>query len=229
VVETRERLTRDKIVSAALALMDAGGLEAVTMRRVGRELSVEAMSLYNHVEDKDALLDGVCEQVMRGFSFPPHAADWTVEARALARSFRRILRSHPNVITLFSQHKSRMLSIDAFRPMEAALSCLRRAGLSDHETAQAYRMFGGFIFGFVLMEVGQQFGADLAEGMTPEQVAQMLPSDELTTVAALLPEIANCDPDVDFEYGLDLMIRGLEAQIAARAEAQISASRRRVR
>lgn len=214
-VETRERLTRDKIVGAALAIMDAEGLEGVTMRRVGRELGVEAMSLYNHVEDKDALLDGVCEQVMRGFSFPPHASDWTVEARALARSFRRVLRSHPNVITLFSQHTGRMLSFDAFRPMEAALSCLRRAGLSEHETAQAYRMLGGFIFGFALMEVGQQFGKDLPEGMTPEQVAQMLPPDELPTTGALLAELANCNPDVDFEYGLDLMIRGLQARIAA--------------
>ena len=212
--ETRERLTRDKIVGAALAIMDAEGLGAVTMRRVGRELGVEAMSLYNNVEDKDALLDGVCELVMRGFSFPPPAEDWTVEARALARSFRQVLRTHPNVITLFSEHKGRMLSFDAFRPIDAALSCLRRAGLADHETAQAYRMFGGFIFGFVLMEVGQQFGKDLPGGMTPEQVAQMLP-DELATTAALLPELANCDPDVDFEYGLDLMIRGLEARIAA--------------
>jgi TetR/AcrR family transcriptional regulator, tetracycline repressor protein len=212
--ETRERLTRDKIVGAALAIMDAEGLEAVTMRRVGRALGVEAMSLYNHVEDKDALLDGVCELVMRGFSFPPREEDWTVEARALARSFRQVLRTHPNVITLFSEHKGRMLSFEAFRPIDAALSCLRRAGLSDHETAQAYRMFGGFIFGFVLMEVGQQFGKDLPAGMTPEQVAQMLP-DELATTAALLPELANCDPDVDFEYGLDLMVRGLEARIAA--------------
>jgi AcrR family transcriptional regulator len=217
-VETRERLTRDKVVEAALAIMDAEGLDAVTMRRVGHELGVEAMSLYNHVEDKDALLDGVCELVMRGFSFPPHAADWTVEARALARSFREVLRSHPNVITLFSQHKGRMLSFDAFGPIEAALSCLRRAGLSDHETAQAYRMFGGFIFGFVLMEVGQQFGKDLPRGMTPEDVAQMLPPDELPTTVALLPELADCDPELDFEYGLDLMIRGLEARIATSPE-----------
>jgi TetR/AcrR family tetracycline transcriptional repressor len=217
-VETRERLTRDKVVEAALAIMDAEGLEAVTMRRVGHELGVEAMSLYNHVEDKDALLDGVCELVMRGFSFPAHATDWTVEARALARSFREVLRSHPNVITLFSQHKGRMLSFDAFRPIEAALSCLRRAGLSDHETAQAYRMFGGFIFGFVLMEVGQQFGKELPGGMTPEHVAQMLPADELPTTVALLPELADCDPELDFEYGLDLMIRGLEARVATPAE-----------
>jgi TetR/AcrR family tetracycline transcriptional repressor len=213
-VETRERLTRDKIVGAALAIMDEEGLDAVTMRRVGRELGVEAMSLYNYVHDKDALLDGVCELVMGGFSFPPPAEDWTVEAQALARSFRQVLRTHPNVITLFSEHKGRMLSFEAFRPIDAALSCLRRAGLSDHETAQAYRMFGGFIFGFVLMEVGQQFGKDLPVGMTPELVAQMLP-EELATTAALLPELANCDPDVDFEYGLDLMVRGLEARIAA--------------
>ena len=218
-VRARERLTKDRILDAALKIMDAEGLDAVTMRRVGRELGVEAMSLYNHVEDKEAILDGVCERVLRKFEFPPPADDWTQEARALARSFRKVLRSHPNVITLFSQHEGRMLSHDAFRPMEAALACLRRAGLSDHETAQAYRMIGGFIFGFVLMEVGQQFGADVPDGgLPPDRLAQMLPADEFPTTIELLPELANCVPDADFEYGLDLMIRGLRTKSSEPAD-----------
>ena len=72
----REKLSRDRVIETALALMDDEGLEAVTMRRVGRELGVEAMSLYNHVEDKEDLLDGICEHVMSGFRFPEPSDDW---------------------------------------------------------------------------------------------------------------------------------------------------------
>ena len=70
----REPLTRDRIIEAALRVMDAEGLEAVTMRRIGRELGVEAMSLYNHVEDKDDILEGVTERAMNEFEFPPPPA-----------------------------------------------------------------------------------------------------------------------------------------------------------
>ena len=79
----REPLTKERIVDAALRVMDAEGLEAVTMRRIGRELGVEAMSLYNHVEDKDDILNGVTERVMTGFDYPPFTGDWFQDGRAM--------------------------------------------------------------------------------------------------------------------------------------------------
>src|SRR4029079_17183606 len=97
-LQARPSLSRERVLRAAVEIMDAEGIEAVTMRRIGRELGVEAMSLYNHVEDKAAILDGICEVVMAEFSFPPETEDWEELARAGARGWRDMLRSHPNVI-----------------------------------------------------------------------------------------------------------------------------------
>ena len=85
----REKLTRDRIVDAALAVMDAEGLDAVSMRRVAREVGVDAMSLYHHVRDKDALLQAVCDRVMAGFEFPSDEGSWEDRCKAAARSWRR--------------------------------------------------------------------------------------------------------------------------------------------
>ena len=102
----RERLSRDRIIEAALRVMDGEGLEAVTMRRIGRELGVEAMSLYNHVEDKDDILEGVTERVMNEFEFPPSTGDWASDAREMAREWRRLLGLHPSVCQLLAErHK----------------------------------------------------------------------------------------------------------------------------
>src|SRR5512134_389303 len=93
----REPLTRERVIEAALRIMDAEGLEAVTMRRIGRELGVEAMSLYNHVRDKDDILDGISDAVMSQFEMPSATKDWSKDARAMAREWRRLLGLHPGV------------------------------------------------------------------------------------------------------------------------------------
>src|SRR6188472_1378464 len=91
----RVPLTRDRITEAALRLMDAEGLDAVSMRRVAREVGVEAISLYNHVRDKDDLLNAVIERIMASFEFPDGTGDWMEQAKAGARSWRRLLQAHP--------------------------------------------------------------------------------------------------------------------------------------
>ncbi|HET9672940.1 MAG TPA: TetR family transcriptional regulator, partial [Actinomycetota bacterium] len=122
---TREPLTRKRVIDAALGVMDAEGLEAVTMRRVAREVGVEAMSLYHHVEDKDDLLDGICERVMAEFRFPEPSDDWAESCRRGARAWRSLLRRHPNVMTLFAQQRGPVRSIESLRPTEYALGLLR--------------------------------------------------------------------------------------------------------
>lgn len=216
----RAPLTRERIVETALHLMDTEGLEAVTMRRVGRELSVEAMSLYHHVRDKEDILTGVVEAVMAEFEFPdqldPRWADrsWAERGRAAARAWRKLLKAHPNVITLMSERREPMTSLRALRPMEHAIGTLRESGLSDEEAVQAFRAFGGYIQGFVLAEVANMFGGEGVE-VPPEEISAMLPVGELPNLAATLPHLFRCDFDEAFEYGLDLMIRGLEARVAA--------------
>jgi AcrR family transcriptional regulator len=217
-VETthRGRLTRELIVQTALAVMDAEGLDAVTMRRVGRELGVEAMSLYNHVRDKEDLLDGISEAVMADFRWEASSGDWVAEGRAAAHEWRRLLKAHPNVMTVLAERKHPLTSPDSLRPTEIALGILRRAGLSERETIHAFQAIGGYIFGLVMMEVGNvgpgrpgQAGAEVS-GELSASIASDFPC-----LAQMLPWLAECDMDATFEFGLDLLLEGIRSKTAA--------------
>ena len=212
-VRSREPLTRDRVIEAALRVMDEEGLEAVSMRRVAREVGVEAMSLYHHVEDKEDLLDGICERVMAEFDFPEPVEEWAENCRRGARAWRQLLQAHPAVMRLFAEQRGPIRSIDSMRPMEYALRILGSSGLSDRDTAQAFHAFGGYIQGFVIMELGSiAGGADEAHTKAHAELASMLP-DEFSALQACSRYFAECDPDEQFEFGLDLLIRGLEAKV----------------
>jgi AcrR family transcriptional regulator len=214
-VERNQRtpLTRERIVDAALRLMDAEGLEAVTMRRVAREVGVEAMSLYHHVRDKDDLLQAVCDRVMAGFDFPEEGGDWATRCKAGARSWRRLLQAHPDVMRLFAEtHGPSPSSPESLRPTEYALGLLREGGLSDRDTVQAFHAFGGYIQGFVMMEGGAINGTDPE---THERFAAQVPAEVFPVLSAVGRYFAECHADEQFEFGLDLMLRGLQARVAA--------------
>ena len=209
----RERLTRERIIAAALRVMDTDGLEAVSMRRIAREVGVEAMSLYHHVRDKEDVLDGICEAVMREFKYPDEAGDISERLRAGARSYRRILQAHPDVMRLFAErHGPARSSPDSYRPMEFALRLFREAGLSDRDCVQAFHAFGGYIQGFVMMEGGTIASPERVN--RKQDLAVMLPLDEFPVLAAVSHYFAECDGDEQFEFGMDLMIRGLTAKVA---------------
>jgi AcrR family transcriptional regulator len=179
------------------------------MRRIGRELGVEAMSLYNHVEDKEDILDGICELVMAEFEFPEPAEEWAESCRRGARSWRRLLKDHPDVMRLFAQERGPVRSIDSMRPMEFALRLIRASGLSDRDTAQAFHAFGGYIQGFVIMELGSIAGGTTKTQLEGhEEIMAALP-DEFVALRAAHPYFAECDADEQFEFGLDLLIRGV--------------------
>jgi TetR/AcrR family tetracycline transcriptional repressor len=207
----REPLTRERILRTALRLMDQEGLEAVTMRRVGRQLGVEAMSLYNHVEGKEAILDGVCELVLSEYELPEALeGDWTIDLRTLGRAFRRLLKAHPNVITLLTQHRHPTMRPEAWRPLEALLGTLRGAGLSVEETARAQGLLIGFVMGFVMQELGPTFqpGGE-PPGPDHEAVGRMLLSYGLVHTAEVFPHLKECDFDAEFEYCMDVIGAGL--------------------
>ena len=221
VTQIRTPLTRERVVDAALRVMDEEGLEAVSMRRVAREVGVEAMSLYHHVDDKEDLLDGVCECVMAEFDFPEPSDDWKENCRRGARAWRELLRRHPNVMRLFAEERGPIRSVDSMRPTEFALRILRSSGLSDRDTAQAFHAFGGYIQGFVMMELGSIAGGSDEEHMKAHaELAASLPGD-FETMQAVGPYFLECDADEQFEFGLDLLIRGLEAK--ARASTAVTA------
>ncbi len=210
----RERLTRNRVIDAALLIMDADGIEAVTMRRVAREVGVEAMSLYNHVTDKEDLLDGICARVMADFRFPDEEGDWVATTRHGASEWRRVLKSHPNVLALFAERNKPMTDLDALMPMEFALRTIGRAGIGEREAVQVFNVMGGYIMGFVMMESGRMFGGGTMEKDTPspDQMAHVLAAGQLPCVAAALPHLASCDPDEQFAFGLDLLLAGLQAR-----------------
>lgn len=212
-VRSREPLTRDRVIEAALRVMDEEGLDAVSMRRVAREVGVEAMSLYHHVEDKEDLLDGICEHIMAGFEFPDPVDDWVENCKRGARAWRRLLQAHPAVMRLLAEQRGPTRSIDSMRPMEFALRILRGSGLSDRDTAQAFHAFGGYIQGFVIMELGSiAGGSDEEHTKFHAELADALP-DEFPSLRAVSRYFAECDSDEQFEFGLDLLIRGLEAKV----------------
>lgn len=210
----REPLTRERVIRAALRIMDEEGLEAVTMRRLGREVGVEAMSLYNHVKDKEDLLDGITELVLAEIASPPESADWYEQARGASHEWRRVLKSHPNVVRLLAERKHPMTSVVALKPMEHALDILRRAGLSEQETVQAFRAVGGYIFGYVMMEVGNLLAENPSAGLAadPEEVLRLIPVDELPGFAELAPYIIQCDMDATFDFGLELLLDGIRTR-----------------
>jgi AcrR family transcriptional regulator len=179
----RPPLTRERVIEAALRVMDLEGLEAVTMRRIGRELGVEAMSLYNHVEDKDDILAGVVEMAMGQFRFPEPSGDWMTDARAMAREWRRLLMLHPPLCQLLAERHKPLEGLAAFRAMDAALGTLRASGLSDRQAAQAFNALGSYILGFVLMEQGLMLGQDEDHARMHEQAMHGVRQAGLTNVA----------------------------------------------
>jgi TetR/AcrR family transcriptional regulator, tetracycline repressor protein len=213
----REPLTKDRIIEAALHVMDREGLDAVTMRRIGRELGVEAMSLYNHVEDKDDILNGVTERVMTEFDYPPFTGGWDVDARALAREWRRLLNLHPSVCQLLAERHKPLEGLAAFGAMDAALGLLRGAGLSDRDAAQAFNALGSYILGYVTMEQGLMLGNDEENAKQRDLAMDALQGSGLHNVMACFPHFTECDTDQQFDFGLDLIFRGIRAGVAGTA------------
>jgi AcrR family transcriptional regulator len=224
VAPAREPLTRDRVVAAALRIMDDEGLEAVTMRRIAREVGVEAMSLYHHVRDKEDLLDGICAMVMRDFHFPDEDRPWIDVARDGAREWRRVLREHPNVIALWADRQRPMTEFESLMPMEFALRVIARAGIDEREGVLVFNVLGGYIMGVVMMEVGAMFSAGTARRDPPglsaahsklpdEEFAQFLPAETFPCIVAALPHLADCDPDAQFEFGLDLLLAGILSRV----------------
>jgi AcrR family transcriptional regulator len=214
-VTPRERLTRERVIEAALGIMDDEGLEAVTMRRVAREVGVEAMSLYNHVKDKDDLLQGIRLAVFREFGHPDLERDDPFgNGRRVARAWRDLLKRHPQMLELLADSHDPPSSPEALRPMDTALAVLGTMGVPPEEMVEVFHVFGGFIQGVVMME--QQMKFEQHGGMAA--LAGLIEPEELPCITAALPYMDSCDFDQQFELGLDLMLDGIKARYAGPAD-----------
>ena len=212
----RGRLNRERVLRAAITVADAGGIESLTMRRLGEELGVEAMSLYKHVANKDDLLDGMVDLVFAEIELPAAGTDWRTAMHERAVSARAALTRHPWATPLM---QSRTAPGPAtLRHHDTVIGTLRKAGFSVELTAHAFSALDGYIYGFALQqkslpfetleeaqEVGRQMFARMPEGQFPHLT-------ELTVEHILQP---GYDYGDEFEYGLDLILDGLDRALRA--------------
>ncbi|MDQ3987097.1 MAG: TetR/AcrR family transcriptional regulator C-terminal domain-containing protein [Actinomycetota bacterium] len=209
---TRERLSRDRILEAALALIDRDGLDALSMRRLGAECGVEAMSLYNHFPNKDELLKGVTGVILREIELPDlRRQSWVEALRSGFHSYRRVLLSHPNVIPLMTVKPD--VSPESFRPIEFAMEILRTAGFDPVTALHAHWLLVGFTMGHVSFQAASTFADPDAAVLEIEERKRVLSEDEFPRLYEVFPYLAECDFDSAFHFGLDVLLEGLAARL----------------
>ena len=207
----RVRLNRERVIASAVLLADSGGLEALTMRRLGEELNVEAMSIYNHVANKDDLIAGMADSIFGEIELPSHGDDWKTAIRKRSISFRDVLARHLWATTV--RDSGTNPGPATLRHHDRVIGTFRNGGFSVAQTAHAFSAVDSYIYGFAMQEKSLPF-------TTPEETAAMaaimlgqLPrSDypylaELTADHVLKPGYSYGD---EFLVGLDLVLDGLE-------------------
>ncbi len=211
---TRKALSRDRILEQALAVADADGIDSISMRKLGRSLGFEAMSLYNHVANKDDLLDGMLDVVLAEMEVPK-AEDGIAGIRTAAISAHASLRRHPWAAgLLMAPARVRPLRL-AF--MDGLLAALRGAGFSPETTYHAYHVIDAHIIGFSLWQSTHDFA--LPEEITDDLQAfldRMLPVETYPDLHA--HGIQHLEPGPlgntsAFEYGLDLLLESLQQRL----------------
>jgi AcrR family transcriptional regulator len=211
--EPRLPLSRDRILRAALALADEQGIESVTMRKLGRLLGgFEAMSLYNHVANKDDLLDGMLDLVLDECEPPAPDGPWDEAVRASAISIHAALRNHAWATPLMMTGGIRPARL---RYMDSLLGRLREAGFSADLTYAVYHVLDGHIFGFALWEIGHTMKAEDAAELASSVLPMLDGYPYLREHADQhMNEGAHHDLSA-FELGLDLILDGLRDVLGA--------------
>ena len=207
----RTPLSRERVLRAALVLADTGGIEALTMRRLGEELGVEAMSLYNHVADKGDILDGVTDLVFSEIAVPSGRADWKAAMRLRAISAREALVRHPWAAALMqSRTKPGPANL---RHHDSVIGTLRQAGFTIHLAAHAFSVMDSYIYGFAQQQHNLTYTTSKAAAAVAERLLGQMPADEYPHLAEMMTEHAmkpGYDYGEEFEFGLDLILDGLD-------------------
>ena len=208
----REPLTRDRVLQAALELADAGGFHSLSMRKVAGSLGVEAMSLYNHVANKEDIVDGLVDRVFAEIAVTePGTLDWKVAMRERAISVRAALGRHRWAVGLM---EGRMNPGPAnIRNHDAVMGCLREGGFAFRDAVHAYSVMDAYIYGFALQERGLPFDAPEESAEVMRRQRETIPSmDEYPYLVEIATELekAGYDYDEEFIFGLDLVLDGVE-------------------
>jgi AcrR family transcriptional regulator len=223
-VRRRPALSRQEVLATALRLIDADGVEALSMRRMGKALGRDPMRLYRFASSKDELLDGVVELVLGELRVPAaEAGNWEEVLRRSAHAFREIALAHPHVVPLLVTRPLAtplaLRPLGTLRPLEALLELFIGAGFDERRALHAYRLYIGFLQGHVLNELQERVH-------DPEETDDLLrlglhrlPAKEFPRLRSLAAELASYDGRQELEEGLDVVLGGLRRQLGASSRA----------
>ena len=206
----RKPLSRARVLRAAVAIADKAGLEAFSMRGLAQELGVVPMALYKHVANKDELLDGMVDIVFSEIELPPEDLDWRPAMRSRAISTREALKRHSWAIGMM---ESRHPGPANLRNHNAVMGCLRKAGFPFELAVHAYSLQDAYIYGFALQEKDLGFETPGSAGEAAQRRAETIEAlgeyPYLLEITSKLPG-SGYDTAVEFTWGLDLILDGLE-------------------
>jgi AcrR family transcriptional regulator len=208
----RTPLSAERVLAGSITLADRIGIEQFTIRKLATALDTKPMTIYHHLPNKDAILDGMVDIVFSEIALPPMDTDWKPALRLRSVSAREVLARHPWAGPMMNSRTSPGPS--TLRHLDAVIGCFRRGGFSVDMTAHGFALIDSYIYGFALQEAslpatGGEDMAELAESIIePLPVAEFPHLMELTTEHVLQP---GYDFGAEFEFGLDLILDGIEA------------------
>jgi len=209
--DDRPRLSRERVLRGAMAVADAGGIDALTIRSLAQGLGVKPMSVYYYVANKDEILDGIVDLVFSEIELPAPGGDWRAEIRRRARSARRVLRQHPWAIALMESRTSPGPA--TLRHHDAVIATLRAAGFSHELTAHAYALLDSQAYGFALQEAGLPFEGSDTVADVAEPIIERFSTGEYPHLVEMATEYylrPGYDFGDEFEWGLELILEGLD-------------------
>jgi AcrR family transcriptional regulator len=209
--EPRTPLSKERVLRAAVGLADKGGIESLSMRKLAQELGVEAMSLYNHVRNKDDLLDGVVDVVVGEIQLPPETSEWKTSLRQTVLSARAALLRHPWAPRVIESRKNP--SPATFQYFESVIGILRKGGFSVDLTHHALHVLGSRVLGFTqeLFNDSDELASGPDAAAMYAQMAEKFPyMIEMAMAVSHEGGLGGCDDDVEFAFALDLILDGLE-------------------
>jgi len=199
------------VLAAAVSLADADGLESLTMRELGLRLGVEAMSLYNHVANKDDILDGMVDLVVSEIDLPSDAVGWKEAMRRRATSAQAVFSRHPWASALVDSRESSGPA--RLRYFDWVIGTLRRAGFTLELAVRAFSLLDSYVYGFGRQQLNTAAPPDVKPEEMAEAFLRTIPADEYPYLREMVVDYAMAtghDESADFGFGLDLILDGLE-------------------
>lgn len=222
-------MSRDLVLTTALAIIDQDGIDALSMRRLGQAIGRDPMSLYRYAANKTDLLDGVAELVLDQLTVDTTDDDWAAQLRAVAHSFRRLALAHPHVVPLLVTRPLAtplaLRPLGTLRPLEATLQLLTRAGFTDVDALHVYRSFFGFLHGHILDELQELVDNPDETDDLLRLGLHRLPLRDFPLLRGLAPVLATYDGAAELERGLDILLTGLQARLSGHCPAPPSRTR----